>query len=116
MPERSADRISVARRPPPRADAESVAFTDSGTNCDAEPGARTARSRDLAGTVLYADSADTISDADPIDYAERRAGCIRFSGAVANGFAHTNTFAIERPVSPAFGDRIAGANPLAVSY
>ena len=71
----------------------------------------------LPGTAVFASDkvADTISDADPIDYAERRAGCIRFSGAVANGFAHTNTFAIERPVSPAFGDRIAGANPLAVS-
>jgi len=101
----SADRISVARRPPPRADSESIAVTDSGTNADAEPRAGTARGRDLAGAVLHADSADTVSDAGAIDYTERRSRRLRFSGAAADGFANTRTVA----------DAVTIANPHAVA-
>jgi hypothetical protein len=69
--------------------------------------------------VLHADSADSISDAVTLDRTERpsehSANVTRFSGAIANRFANTDAFAIERSVSPAFGDALAGANSFTLS-
>ena len=99
MPDGSAGGISVAGRPPPRADAESVAFTDSGTDSGAHTRAGTTRGGDLAGTMLYADSTDAVADAGSIGRTKRCAECARFSGPAADWIAYTDAVAIHNAIA-----------------
>ena len=106
MSDRGADGISVAWRPPPSADAKSVACTDAGTNCGSDARSGTTRYRDLAGTVLHAGSADSVSDAGPIDRAKR----CRFSGAAAFGGFDTDAATITVTSRPSVDNAVTDSN------
>lgn len=109
----SAHAISGARRPPlVPADAQSQAVTGSASVADSRAG--TTVGRNVAGSVLHADSADAVADANPVyrtdGVTERVTGCARCSNAVTNGVAYTDAAAIRTSVdnaiagTHAFGD------------
>jgi hypothetical protein len=85
------------------ADAESDAAADSGTVADVVTRAGTAVSRNLAGSMLHADSADAVTDAGTDDrtdrVAERFTECARFSNAVTNGIAYTDAAPVRSRVT-----------------
>jgi hypothetical protein len=99
----SAHAISGARRPPlVPADAQSQAVTGSASVADSRAG--TTVGRNVAGSVLHADSADAVTDANPVACTERS------SKPFANGIAYADAVAISTPVdnaiagTHAFGD------------